>query len=63
MRPGVEEAKVFRHPLVGELRLHFEALWVSAAPGQRVYFYLPDAGSPTADALELLARHAEGVDG
>lgn len=37
VRTRTEEIKVFRHPQVGELHLHFEALWVPAAPGQRVY--------------------------
>lgn len=63
VRPRVEETKVFRHPVVGELRLHFEALWVSAAPGQRVYVYSADPRSSSADALALLGRSAEGVDG
>ena len=63
VHPRTEGTKVFRHPSVGELHLYFEALWVSGAPGQRVYVYSPDKGSPTEDALKLLSRQAEGVDG
>jgi transcriptional regulator with XRE-family HTH domain len=62
VRPRVEGDKLFRHPQVGELRLYFEAMWVSGAPGQRVYVYSPAPGSPSEDALHLLGRLAAGVD-
>ncbi|MFJ4478920.1 MmyB family transcriptional regulator [Streptomyces xanthochromogenes] len=59
VRPRTHEDKHFRHPQVGELRLHFESLAVTSAPGQHVSFYSAEPGSATADALVLLGRLSE----
>ncbi|EXU62560.1 XRE family transcriptional regulator [Streptomyces sp. PRh5] len=59
VRPRTREDKHFRHPHVGELRLHFEALAVTGAPGQHLSVYSAEPGSAGADALALLRRSAE----
>jgi transcriptional regulator with XRE-family HTH domain len=47
--------KRFHHPLVGDLTLTFEALELAADPGQRLNIYTAEPGSPSHDALDLLA--------
>ncbi|MCU1395477.1 MAG: transcriptional regulator, family [Ilumatobacteraceae bacterium] len=47
--------KRFHHPLVGDLVLDFEALELTADPGQRINVYTAEPGSPSHDALGLLA--------
>jgi len=47
--------KRFHHPLVGDLILTFEALELAADPGQRLNIYTAEPGSPSHDALNLLA--------
>jgi transcriptional regulator with XRE-family HTH domain len=47
--------KRLHHPLVGELTLSFEALELAADPGQRLNIYSAEPGSPSHDALNLLA--------
>ncbi|MFE7115691.1 helix-turn-helix transcriptional regulator [Streptomyces sp. NPDC057654] len=59
VRPRTHEDKHFRHPRVGELRLYFEALAVTSAPGQHLSVYSADPGSAGADALVLLGRLSE----
>ncbi|MGP2438096.1 helix-turn-helix domain-containing protein [Streptomyces sp. JW3] len=59
VRPRTHEDKHFRHPRVGEMRLHFEALAVTSAPGQHLSVYSAEPGSADADALVLLRRPAE----
>ena len=59
VRPRTHEDKHFRHPQVGELRLHFEALAVTSAPGQHLSVYSAEPGSADADALVLLGRLSE----
>jgi MmyB-like transcription regulator ligand binding domain len=51
-RTGV---KRFHHPVVGDLTLTFEALDLPADPGQRMLVYTAEPGSPSHDALNLLA--------
>ncbi|WP_406052027.1 helix-turn-helix domain-containing protein [Kribbella sp. NBC_00889] len=46
--------KSFRHPIVGELTLDFEALELSADAGLTLTVYTPEPASPSADALNLL---------
>ncbi|MFI6832959.1 helix-turn-helix domain-containing protein [Kribbella sp. NPDC050241] len=46
--------KSFRHPVVGELTLDFEALELSADAGLTLTAYTPEPASPSADALNLL---------
>jgi hypothetical protein len=47
--------KRFHHPVVGDLTLDFEALELAADPGQRLNIYTAEPGSPSHDALNLLA--------
>ena len=47
--------KRFHHPVVGEVTLNFEALELAADPGQRLNIYTAEPGSPSHDALDLLA--------
>ncbi|MGR3939305.1 helix-turn-helix domain-containing protein [Streptomyces sp. BRA346] len=59
VRPRTHEDKHFNHPEVGELRLHFEALAVTSAPGQHLSVYSAEPGSADSDGLILLRRLAE----
>ncbi|MGW4393807.1 helix-turn-helix domain-containing protein [Amycolatopsis nivea] len=59
VRPRTKEDKHFRHPRVGELHLHFEALAVTSAPGQHLSVYSAEPGSASADGLLLLRRLAD----
>ncbi|MFJ8828359.1 helix-turn-helix transcriptional regulator [Streptomyces sp. NPDC102467] len=59
VRPRTHEDKHFRHPQVGEMHLHFEALAVTSAPGQHLSVYSAEPGSASADALVLLGRLSE----
>ncbi|KOV61507.1 helix-turn-helix domain-containing protein [Streptomyces sp. MMG1121] len=54
VRPRTGETKHLRHPRVGDLHLHYQGFAVSAAPGQHLYVYSADPGSPSAAALSLL---------
>ena len=47
--------KHLHHPIVGDLSLHYEALELAADPGQRLLVYQAEPGSPSHDALNLLA--------
>lgn len=47
--------KRFHHRIVGDLTLNFEAFELAADPGQRMLVYTAEPGSPSHDALELLA--------
>ncbi len=47
--------KRFHHPVVGDLTLNFEAFDLPADPGQRMLVYTAEPGSPSHDALALLA--------
>jgi transcriptional regulator with XRE-family HTH domain len=55
--------KRVRHPVVGELDLESESMQLSSAPGLQLYVYTAAAGTPTADALKLLASWAASHDG
>jgi hypothetical protein len=48
-------AKMFRHPLLGELTLPFENLTVDAAGDQVLTVFTPQPGSPEHDAIRMLA--------
>jgi hypothetical protein len=50
--------KHFRHPIVGELHLLFEAMELSADTGLSLYVYSPEPGSPSDDGIRLLASWA-----
>jgi transcriptional regulator with XRE-family HTH domain len=47
--------KRFHHSVVGDLILNFEAFDLAADPGQRMLVYTAEPGSPSHDALTLLA--------
>src|SRR3954453_2239443 len=56
-------AQPFRHPVVGELTLDYDALDLPADPGQVIVAYTARPGSPSHDALTLLAGWAaSGAD-
>jgi hypothetical protein len=48
----------YRHPIVGELTLTFEALDLVVDKGTSVSVYTPEPGSKSERSLALLARHA-----
>ncbi len=54
-RSGV---KRLRHPVVGELELTYEAFELPADPGLSMSTYTAEPGSPSADALRMLASWA-----
>ncbi|ANP50033.1 transcriptional regulator with XRE-family HTH domain [Streptomyces griseochromogenes] len=54
VRPRTSEDKHLWHPLVGGMRLHYEAFTVTSAPGQQLFVYSAEPGTPSADALVLL---------
>ena len=51
-------SKRFRHPVVGELTLDFEALPLPDDSGLQLSVYNAEPGSAAADALTLLASWA-----
>jgi hypothetical protein len=57
-RGKTHEAKVFIHPDVGRLTLEFNAFDVRAVSGQQLIVYRAEPGSPSDDALRLLATMA-----
>lgn len=57
-RGKTHEAKVFVHPDVGRLTLEFHAFDVRGATGQQLIVYRAEPGSPSDDALRLLATIA-----
>jgi transcriptional regulator with XRE-family HTH domain len=50
--------KTFRHPAVGDLEVHYDALELPAAPGLTMMTYSAEPGSPSEDRLRLLASWA-----
>ena len=50
--------KRLRHPVVGQLDLSFESMELPSEPGLVLNVYTSAAGSPTADALKMLASWA-----
>lgn len=48
-------AKAFHHPVVGELKVHFDALELPATPGLTMITYSAEPGSASEDGLRLLA--------
>ncbi|WP_194396369.1 hypothetical protein [Microbacterium atlanticum] len=51
-RTGV---KKLRHPVVGDVELTYEAFELPADPGLTLSTYTAEPGSPSADALRMLA--------
>ena len=58
-RTGV---KRFHHPVVGDLTLTFEALDLAADSGLRMSAYTAEPGTPSDDALKVLASWAATLD-
>jgi transcriptional regulator with XRE-family HTH domain len=58
-RTGV---KRFHHPVVGDLTLAYEALDLAADEGLRISAYTAEPGTPSGDALNLLASWAATSD-
>ena len=50
--------KRLRHPVVGQLDLDFEGMELASSPGLHLNVYTAASGTPTADALKLLASWA-----
>jgi hypothetical protein len=51
-------AKALHHPIVGALALDYEALDLPGDTGQRILVYTAEPGSPSHQALDLLASWA-----
>jgi len=58
VRRHASGTKHFHHPIVGDLDLVFEGSELMADPGLSLLLYSAEPGSPTADALRLLASWA-----
>jgi hypothetical protein len=64
-------AKTLHHPVVGDLTLDYEAMDLPGDTGQRILVYSAEPGSPSQQALDLLASwastptepHADETDG
>lgn len=54
--------KRLRHPVVGDLDLNFESMELPGEPGLVMNVYTAPAGSPTADALRMLASWVASQD-
>jgi transcriptional regulator with XRE-family HTH domain len=54
--------KQIRHPVVGRLELMYDSMSIAAAPDLTLLVYTAEPGSPTADALQLLASWAATTD-
>lgn len=54
VRTHASGTKRINHPVVGELTLGYETLALPSAPGLTVSAYLPQPGSASADALDML---------
>jgi hypothetical protein len=54
--------KLLHHPVVGDLDLPFESFPLPADPSQSLLTYTAEPGSPTQDALNLLASWAATAD-
>jgi transcriptional regulator with XRE-family HTH domain len=52
-------AKTLHHPVVGDLALDYEALDLPGDTGQRILIYSAEPGSPSQQALDLLASWAK----
>jgi transcriptional regulator with XRE-family HTH domain len=55
--------KLVHHPVVGDLDLPFESFPLPADPSQSLLIYTAEPGSPTQDALSLLASWAATAEG
>jgi len=55
--------KRLRHPVVGQLDLNYESVELPSEPGLVLNVYTAPAGSPTSDALKVLASWAATHEG
>ncbi|HLU54134.1 MAG TPA: hypothetical protein VKZ81_01625 [Pseudonocardia sp.] len=55
--------KRMRHPVVGELEIHHEALNLPGDPDQTLFLYPTRPGSPFQDAIKLLASWLATAEG
>ena len=55
-------SKRLHHPVVGDVELSYEAMELPADPGLTLNVYTAEPGSPSADALGLLASWAATLD-
>lgn len=56
-------SKRFHHPLVGDLTLSWHGSTVDAEPGLTLLIYTAEPGSPSEEALRLLASWTASQDG
>jgi transcriptional regulator with XRE-family HTH domain len=54
--------KRYHHPVVGDLTIAYEALPIPDAVDQTLFIYTAEPGSPSEDALQLLANWTLGQD-
>jgi hypothetical protein len=50
--------KRLRHPVVGELTVHYESMSMPADPDQTLFVYTTEAGTSSREAMDLLASWA-----
>lgn len=62
VRPRTSEGKHLWHPQIGEMHLHYEAFTITSTPGQQLFVYSAEPGTPSADALVLLRGLAADAD-
>jgi transcriptional regulator with XRE-family HTH domain len=55
--------KLIHHPVVGDLELPFESFPIPADPSQSMLTYTAEPGSPSQDALSMLASWAASTEG
>jgi transcriptional regulator with XRE-family HTH domain len=55
-------SKTFHHPVVGEVTIAYEGLEMAAAPGHTLTIYAAEPGSPSEEALRLLASWAASIE-
>jgi transcriptional regulator with XRE-family HTH domain len=62
VRTHTTGVKLLHHPVVGDLDLPFESFPLAADPSQSLLIYTAEPGSPSQDALNLLASWAASTD-
>ncbi len=63
VRARAEGLKRYRHPLVGEIALQFEAFGVSGTDGQTLFVFFAEPGTRDGDSLRLLGEGAATLVG
>jgi MmyB-like transcription regulator ligand binding domain len=59
---SIRRGTLIHHPVVGDLDLSFESFLLAADPSQSLLVYTAEPGSPSQDALRLLASWAATTD-